>query len=95
MEHAVTGLEDASKYPDLITELISRGWQDEDLIGLMGGNLMRVMDAVDEVQRQLALEPPSAEVWEGRDDLPPPQATWGQYLPDAAREWKEQNGYAP
>jgi membrane dipeptidase len=90
MEHGVKGLEDASKYPDLIVELLSRGWSDEDLIALMGGNLMRVMDAVDAVQTSLSGEKASAAVWEGRKDLPAAEGGWGQYLPDAVRDWLDQ-----
>lgn len=31
------GLEDVSKYPFLIAELISRGWSDHEIAGLTGG----------------------------------------------------------
>jgi membrane dipeptidase len=40
------GLEDASKFPDLIAELVRRGWSDEALIKLMGGNFLRVWGKV-------------------------------------------------
>ena len=36
------GLEDASKFPDLIAELVRRGWSDGALVKLMGGNFVRV-----------------------------------------------------
>jgi membrane dipeptidase len=36
------GLEDASKFPFAIAELVRRGWSDEGLIKLMGGNFLRV-----------------------------------------------------
>lgn len=36
------GLEDASKFPDLVAELIARGWPDEAVIKVMGGNFLRV-----------------------------------------------------
>jgi membrane dipeptidase len=32
------GLEDVSKYPSLITELIKRGWSDREIVGLAGGS---------------------------------------------------------
>jgi membrane dipeptidase len=40
------GLEDASKFPDLIAELVARGWSDTALAKLMGGNFIRVWKAV-------------------------------------------------
>lgn len=36
------GLEDASKFPDLIAALVARGWSDGALAKLMGGNFLRV-----------------------------------------------------
>lgn len=41
------GLEDVSRFPYLIAELIRRGWSDKALIGLIGGNFMRVFRAVE------------------------------------------------
>ncbi|MDP3368482.1 MAG: dipeptidase [Brevundimonas sp.] len=37
------GLEDVASYPNLLAELIRRGWSDEELAALVGGNLLRVM----------------------------------------------------
>jgi membrane dipeptidase len=91
MEHGVEGLEDASKYPDLIAEMLARGWTDEEVIGLMGGNLLRVMDEVDEVQLALAGEEASAEVYEERTDIPAVKGAWADYLPDAVRRYLTQN----
>ncbi len=55
MEEGVKGLEDQTKYPDLISEMIRRGWTDEEAIGLMGGNLLRVMDKVDEIKESMSV----------------------------------------
>lgn len=41
------GLEDVSKFPDLIAELIVRGWTDQQLEGLMSGNFVRVFAAIE------------------------------------------------
>lgn len=38
-----TGLEDASRFPYLFTELIRRGWSDDDLAKLAGRNILRVL----------------------------------------------------
>lgn len=43
----VTGLEDVSKFPALLEELIRRGWTDAELRKLMGENFLRVLEAAD------------------------------------------------
>jgi membrane dipeptidase len=43
------GLEDVSCYPNLFAELIDRGWTDDDLAKLAGGNILRVMRAAEAV----------------------------------------------
>ncbi|KAJ5690864.1 dipeptidase [Penicillium macrosclerotiorum] len=43
------GLEDVSKFPDLIAELLRRGLSDEDAGKVAGGNLLRVWKDIDEV----------------------------------------------
>ncbi|EXJ86189.1 hypothetical protein A1O1_06559 [Capronia coronata CBS 617.96] len=75
MYASVEGLEDASKYPNLVAELLARGWAEDELRDVMGGNLMRVMDAVDALKEQLVDELPSSAVWEKRTDLP--ATSWG------------------
>jgi membrane dipeptidase len=47
------GLDDVSKYPDLIAELLRRGVSDKDAAKVAGGNLLRVWKKVDEVALQL------------------------------------------
>lgn len=41
----------------------------------MGGNLMRIMDKVDEVSEKLKDRMPSTAIWEKRTDLP--STEWG------------------
>ncbi|GFG19574.1 putative dipeptidase CPC735_014430 [Aspergillus udagawae] len=50
------GLEDVSKFPDLIAELLRRGVSDEDAAKVAGGNLLRVWKRVDEVALQMQAE---------------------------------------
>lgn len=52
------GLEDVSTYPNLIAELVKRGWSDLDLEKLAGRNIVRVMRAVEQISRNLAQERP-------------------------------------
>jgi membrane dipeptidase len=44
-----TGLEDVSCYPALFAELLLRGWSDDDLARLAGGNILRVLRAAEGV----------------------------------------------
>jgi membrane dipeptidase len=37
------GLHDVSCFPNLFAELVRRGWSDDDLVALAGGNVLRVM----------------------------------------------------
>lgn len=47
------GLGDVSTFPALLTELARRGWSDEDLAKLAGGNLLRVLRRVEATARAL------------------------------------------
>lgn len=47
------GMEDASQLPNLVRELARRGYSEQDLIKILGGNLLRVMRQVEEVARRL------------------------------------------
>jgi membrane dipeptidase len=53
------GLEDVSSYPNLIAELLGRGWSDADLGKLTWGNAVRVLREAEGVAVSLADEPPS------------------------------------
>ncbi|XP_019353054.1 dipeptidase 2 isoform X3 [Alligator mississippiensis] len=45
------GLEDVSKYPALIEELLRRGWNEAELKGILRENFLRVFKEVEKVQR--------------------------------------------
>jgi len=47
------GMEDASKLPNLVRELARRGYSEEDLGKILGGNLLRVMRQVERVAREM------------------------------------------
>ncbi|XP_031192979.1 dipeptidase 3 [Mastomys coucha] len=55
------GLEDVSTYPVLIEELLSRGWDEQELQGVLRGNLLRVFRQVEQV-REESLEQSPVEV---------------------------------
>ncbi|XP_041077258.1 dipeptidase 1-like [Polyodon spathula] len=44
------GLEDVSKYPDLVAELLRRGWTDTEVKAALGDNLLRVFREVEKVR---------------------------------------------
>ena len=47
------GMEDASKLPGLVRELARRGYSEEDLLKILGGNTLRVMREVEKVSREM------------------------------------------
>lgn len=58
----VQGLNDVSTYPTLIAELIRRGYSDGDVIKIIGANLLRVMEKVEQVAQSKADAIPGQEV---------------------------------
>ena len=69
------GLEDVSTYPALLTELLRRGYSDADIAKIAGGNILRVMQAVEIVARtEQARRLPSNAQIEELDDLSPASA---------------------
>ncbi|THG99277.1 hypothetical protein EW026_g3041 [Hermanssonia centrifuga] len=66
------GLEDVSKYPALIVELINRGWKRPELEGLTGKNLLRVMEGAEHVAKHLQETgmAPVYDLYDKRTDLP-------------------------
>ena len=58
------GLEDVSTYPMLTAELIRRGYSDEDVMKILGNNILRVMRKAEEVAARLQMErnPSSARI---------------------------------
>lgn len=59
------GLEDVSKYPDLIAELLRRNWTDTEVRGVLANNLLRVFSEVEQVRKWpfgfAALPPPTGQ----------------------------------
>ncbi|KAH8916962.1 hypothetical protein BT69DRAFT_1287143 [Atractiella rhizophila] len=64
-----TGLEDVSKYPALVEELVKRGWTESEIEGFTRGNLIRVLEGVEKVKAALKGESPRTEIWSERKDL--------------------------
>ncbi|MEL6329425.1 MAG: dipeptidase [Planctomycetota bacterium] len=55
------GLEDVSTYPDLIAEMLRRGWSDREVRALLGENVLRVMRSNERVAERLQKERPASD----------------------------------
>lgn len=55
------GLEDVSKYPDLVVELLRRGYSDYDVQKILGLNILRVMREVERVAATLGPITPASD----------------------------------
>ncbi|WVQ79790.1 hypothetical protein IAT38_001890 [Cryptococcus sp. DSM 104549] len=88
MGEVVEGMEDCSRWPYLVAEFIRRGWTDTEIKGLLGGNLLRVMRAVEQAAQDSRHQLPSNAIYERRTDLP--AFDWGgpngAYLPEKVRQ---------
>ncbi|KAK6457227.1 renal dipeptidase family [Scheffersomyces xylosifermentans] len=68
IESVPEGLEDVSKYPELLYKCMERGASDENIQGLMGGNILRVWKENEDIATKLQRdkEPVRDNVWPGR-----------------------------
>jgi len=57
------GLEDVSTYPELFAELLRRGFSDQDIIQILGGNLLRAMEQMEIVAQAMQAEGPPGETF--------------------------------
>lgn len=55
----IPGLDSVDDYPNLFAELIRRGWSDENLAKLAGGNFLRALRGAESVAAQMADVPPA------------------------------------
>ncbi len=68
-DELVEGLEDVSRFPHLIAELLQRGWSDEDISRLTRTNLLRVFAEVEQAATRLQQKrPPSLMMFDEQDD---------------------------
>jgi membrane dipeptidase len=51
-----TGLEDVSQFPSLVRELLKRGLNDQQVQGIIGGNLLRVWKRAEDVSKEMIAE---------------------------------------
>jgi membrane dipeptidase len=69
------GLDDVSQFPNLVAEMLRRGWGDEDVMKVIGVNVLRVMQEAELVAQRLQRERPAStaqiEILDGWDSAPP------------------------
>lgn len=66
------GMDGVESYPALLLELMKRGWSDENIAKLAGGNILRVMAQAERVAAQMANEPPATATIRELDGPAPP-----------------------
>jgi len=69
---APTGLEGVDKYPDLLIELMRRGWSDADIAKLAGENILRALASAETVALRLRASSPASEATIAELDAPAP-----------------------
>ena len=55
----MTGLNGVEDYPSLFAELIRRGWSDQNLAKLAGGNILRALRRAETVAAEMKGQPAS------------------------------------
>jgi membrane dipeptidase len=68
VDHLPDGLEDVACYPALIAELLARGWDQDECIQLIGGNILRALRKSEAVSRSLSAQRGPATVGIGDHD---------------------------
>lgn len=61
---------DVSKYPVLIEEMLRRGLSNKQVKQIAGDNILRVLDAVEAVEKAMSDEPADQTQYSGRYDAP-------------------------
>jgi len=61
IDRTVTGLDGVEDYPNLLAELIRRGWSDQNLAKLAGGNVLRALRRAEAVAASKKDAPPSLD----------------------------------
>ncbi|MBC8088038.1 MAG: membrane dipeptidase [Phycisphaerae bacterium] len=56
----VQGLEDVSRYPELLAELVKRGWTDTEIRGVAGENVLRALTRAEAVSARLRATRPAS-----------------------------------
>lgn len=63
------GMEGVEAYPPLLLALMRKGWSDENIVKLAGGNILRVMDAAEKVAVSMKNDPPATATIKALDGV--------------------------
>ncbi|MCO5585410.1 hypothetical protein L7F22_039343 [Adiantum nelumboides] len=71
IQKPIKGLEDVSKYANILAELASRGWTHAELKGLVSGNFLRVFGKIESIGKEHSRKRTEADTkpWNARTDL--------------------------
>lgn len=77
LQKPIEGLEDVSKYANLLTELANRGWSKTELKGLVSGNFLRVFGKIEKIGKDHFRKGTKADTkpWDVRPDLDFPKSS--------------------
>ncbi|XP_018412846.1 PREDICTED: dipeptidase 1 [Nanorana parkeri] len=75
------GLGDVSKYPDLVAELLRRGWTEEELKAALANNLLRVFREVEETSLRMNADTPIDEPIAYKEINSSCHTLWGYKIP--------------
>uniref|UniRef100_A0A8D0GNZ4 Dipeptidase n=1 Tax=Sphenodon punctatus TaxID=8508 RepID=A0A8D0GNZ4_SPHPU len=78
------GLEDVSKYPDLVAELLKRHWTQAEVEAALAKNLLRVLKKAEQVRDSMAQEPPDDDPIAYQEMEGPCRTSYG--YPDSATQ---------
>ena len=74
-----TGLEDVSRYPALLAELLKRDYSDDDIAKIAGRNILRVMEATESIALKLQQQRTPSEMLFEENVMPAAESTLPQY----------------
>lgn len=57
------GLEDVRRYPELVARLVEKGWSDREVIGIVGGNVLRVLEEAERLAWEMRGARPDNTNW--------------------------------
>ncbi|KAM5138581.1 dipeptidase 1 [Mantella aurantiaca] len=75
------GLEDVSKYPDLVAELLRRQWTESEVKAALANNLLRVFQEVEETSLRMTVDPPKDEPIAYKEINSSCHTSWGYVVP--------------
>ncbi|KAG8437571.1 hypothetical protein GDO86_008325, partial [Hymenochirus boettgeri] len=86
VEDLPQGLENVSKYPDLVAELLRRGWNETEVQGALANNLIRVFQEVEKVSSNMSNSAPHDQLIDYQEIKSDCHTGYGYNIPNHAAE---------